>query len=776
MATSKKKMPDGGKINPKDAAVKKWMQGYVQSPKYKERLSNFYQYPDYVQGQRSKRIEGTQVQEVPGSTLQYSSEDNTLNISPTEIALKALNRQEVVAHELGHAINSNETNPALGLSPKEESFIFNRSNLDPGTKKDITGDAQREEMGISRYMKIRPSLHDFYPTENKSDIDTFRYLLNQQGIYDAGTQDITPEILQKAKQNPVINKSLSTKRLFDNYQDNNLIDVMNKVASNQQSAETTYAADGGKISKYVSPNKNSLKNPSFSNDELSRLYNPDEAVRNWYTDYINSPKYKERLGKSGYNDVNGTIRDRRQRIQNTVITHPDSKGEIGSYYDPGDNMVFIDNKQVKKLSTTRDDILSHELGHAVNYTNEYIRNENDPNKGIITAPANLRLSKDEEKYIGSRNKGVDEGLLLKAQRLASEQGQSVSHILGLLDHNLSPSENKSDVDAFRYILKKEGIYDSGNQDLTPKLLEKARGNKNIKNTYNSQRLLKNFSDKDIIDIMNNIAYNNENNNTTMIAKNGGSLNFSSKPAYNRWIGYIHAKGLAESTPGNQKISINGNSHKVKHAYGGPIDSNIQGYNPYAVSSELQNDTPYLPYKPVGSPLNQASANVNNYFATEQSNMIPNDASLDGPAFDQPEYLLDANTDQVSQSNYEPQSSEKGSSKGLNVAKAIKGSLPRIKFNTAGPILALAGLTGQMAQQKNFNDNQARRINRQFNRETYNPNPYGTGSSAIYKNGGKVSSKESKMANGGYMLGETYNLTPEEINLLSESGYSFDIIS
>lgn len=50
--------------------------------------------------------------------------------------------------------------------------------------------------------------------------------------------------------------------------------------------------------------------------------------------------------------------------------------------------------------------------------------------------------------------------------------------------------------------------------------------------------------------------------------NGGHLNFSSKGDYHKWLGYVHAKGLAESTPGNQKISIAGKEHKVKHAPGG----------------------------------------------------------------------------------------------------------------------------------------------------------------------------------------------------------------
>lgn len=60
---------------------------------------------------------------------------------------------------------------------------------------------------------------------------------------------------------------------------------------------------------------------------------------------------------------------------------------------------------------------------------------------------------------------------------------------------------------------------------------------------------------------------------------GGSLNFKSSGAYNKWLGYVHANKLAENTPGNQKVSIGGEPHKVKHnlggrmqyAYGDPIE-------------------------------------------------------------------------------------------------------------------------------------------------------------------------------------------------------------
>lgn len=49
---------------------------------------------------------------------------------------------------------------------------------------------------------------------------------------------------------------------------------------------------------------------------------------------------------------------------------------------------------------------------------------------------------------------------------------------------------------------------------------------------------------------------------------GGSLNFKSSGAYNKWLGYVHANKLAENTPGHQKVSIGGEPHRVQHGYGG----------------------------------------------------------------------------------------------------------------------------------------------------------------------------------------------------------------
>jgi len=57
---------------------------------------------------------------------------------------------------------------------------------------------------------------------------------------------------------------------------------------------------------------------------------------------------------------------------------------------------------------------------------------------------------------------------------------------------------------------------------------------------------------------------------------GGSLNFKSSGAYNKWLGYVHANKLAENTPGHQKVSIGGEPHRVQHGYGGVMQYPLGG--------------------------------------------------------------------------------------------------------------------------------------------------------------------------------------------------------
>lgn len=56
------------------------------------------------------------------------------------------------------------------------------------------------------------------------------------------------------------------------------------------------------------------------------------------------------------------------------------------------------------------------------------------------------------------------------------------------------------------------------------------------------------------------------------------MNFKSNAAYKKWLAYGHASGKFAKTPGNQPVSIKGQSHKVKHEMGGNLYKDGGSFN------------------------------------------------------------------------------------------------------------------------------------------------------------------------------------------------------
>lgn len=715
--------------------------------------------------------------------------------------------------------------------------------------------------------------------------------------------------------------------------------------------------DGGKVNipKYVAPNGN-IRNLVLTDDLTYQISVPDESVRNWHLNYINSPKYRERLIKMGYTNPDKVIKDRTRRLRNTNIISSDTATDLGSYYNQldGANTIYMDYPQIKRLNTFRDDILAHEFGH-VNNSSTNIKIDKKGN--FFVTPSNTSLNENEEEYIANRNVVVGKKMVDMFRGSPAKKNNTYSNVLGGIGHDYSPAENKSDIDALRYMLEKEGLYKAGNEDFTPELLEKAKSNKVIQRSFNASRVFKKFTDKDIIDIMNNIASNTqENNNSPIYARNGavinnkisndntmpnpptksprkndeervarivalskqwgvptnsiftkvkyqptsiyqspsealpeyreyftfdpqgkiarsvidryenrlqgysgsaynfqsapiipqpvetvsvnslndqslippkefskgGSLNFKSKGAYKKWLAYGHIHGNFESTPGNQKVSIKGKSHKVRHAAYGDSLQPIHYDNPYVVSDQLQNPIPYQPYTyqiPNSEPLRQGLQNVSNYFSNQPAAIIDNNASLQGPSFYQSDYVLNSDNNQVSQSSYQPLSNpigDIGQPAPTVTSGRNKYSVPNIHLNTAGAIMGVAGLVNATADQDRINKEYSRQVRRNAMVQPYNPFPYGTGSSAIFENGGELSPEKAKtilregrangkkltkkqkgyfgfIAEGGtpkanfgmsisnytapandYEVGQTYDLTPDQISHLRSMGYDLEI--
>lgn len=147
---------------------------------------------------------------------------------------------------------------------------------------------------------------------------------------------------------------------------------------------------------------------------------------------------------------------------------------IGSHYDPTRNLAFIYKDDSSKEGATPAAIAAHEFSHAVSsyvpYTYDLTRKQN----------SYLRNTRD--------------------------------------DHDLKFTETKSDIDALRYLLNKNKIYDARTQDFTKEHLRKA---KKIIKDFSFDRLQRLYDDENLVELMNIIAANdNRKKQSTTVAKKG----------------------------------------------------------------------------------------------------------------------------------------------------------------------------------------------------------------------------------------------------------------
>lgn len=222
-----------------DQPIVDWFQSYVGSPMYKQRLANFYKYPEYIQNQRANVLSGTKIRETPTGSTQYYP-DNEVTVSQPELDRSGVSRREAVAHEFSHAVNRNADNRAAMLSLPESRFIMQRNrHLTPEETQNYL--QQSKELGRPLSKLMGGSQHDWAPSENKSDIDALRFMLKQRKIYDAGLEQMTPEVFERAKKDPIIRRSFILKRLKDSFEDKDIIEIMNKVASKKGNKQSNIA-------------------------------------------------------------------------------------------------------------------------------------------------------------------------------------------------------------------------------------------------------------------------------------------------------------------------------------------------------------------------------------------------------------------------------------------------------------------------------------------------------------------------------------------------------
>lgn len=238
---------------------------------------------------------------------------------------------------------------------------------------------------------------------------------------------------------------------------------------------------------------------ALGGDPIKRT-NPKEFTN----EYINSPNYKKKLQKSGYDNVDETIKERSKSVSKSKLVEqngsPNFMSEIlnkitstpyskdGSAYIKGSNSIVIDQAtdKLNKINLSKNSVTAHEFGHA--------------------------------ELAGSGLNDKDNAELLSRQKAYNTKGDKTSALdldkikkrgYDKISHDLRPDENKADLNAFRFNLNEEGIYDARKEEFSKEHLKKAKG------TFIKNRLLKNYSEKDLIWLMNNVASTkNETNNIT----------------------------------------------------------------------------------------------------------------------------------------------------------------------------------------------------------------------------------------------------------------------
>jgi hypothetical protein len=239
-----------------------------------------------------------------------------------------------------------------------------------------------------------------------------------------------------------------------------------------------------------------------------------DSPREWTEDYIQSPKYKQRLKQSGYKDVDNEVSERLSNVKDITI-HQKRPGFLDALKEfrgvPEAGSHFIDGKVNMDYETDVPKMTKH-------YGEEFAT----PSKKSVE----VHEIAHGEVYVPGEQADVSR---LNDYDLRNLKGRSGNNPQ-VSDHDRNPRENKADLNSYRYLLKKQGIYDAGKEDFNAEHLKKS------KKTFSKDRLMKNYSDKNLIWLMNHVANTGEDGklpdkSDVGIARNGKKLiNFDNKSA------------------------------------------------------------------------------------------------------------------------------------------------------------------------------------------------------------------------------------------------------
>lgn len=281
---------------------------------------------------------------------------------------------------------------------------------------------------------------------------------------------------------------------------------------------------------------------------------PRNEWQQFYTDYLTSPKYRERLVNMGYDNPDQTIIDRLSTVLHAPIVNWNEEGR-GSQFGV-DGKVHILESDISKFGANRGSLIAHEYAHAAGQAGWLGMS----GKALFGAPGN-QINQNQIDFITP-----------KLRPPAKTDTSKFNYIT-------DAGETSADINALRFRLFQDKIYDTRTQDFNNDFLQKAKGK--YKNDPMMQRLFSNVKDEDLVEMMNKIAVN-DNNMPLEEAKKGGWIKHAVNPAHK---GYCTPMTKSTCTPRRKALARTFKKHHGfhKHAEGGFTDPTI---NPLPAGSSL----------------------------------------------------------------------------------------------------------------------------------------------------------------------------------------------
>jgi hypothetical protein len=288
----KKKYGPGGTIE-KDPNIKGpigYLNSYIQSPEFKKRFLQNNIPQDYENAMKlfsesSKKYKPFVLEKDP---TDIGSRVGNSTINPYLDKNIPLNANVILSKKQSQELGADLLNDVL---PHEYSHTLRKlNNLDnidfafrdksPTSRKLYSkySESKSDKEYGSWLEQSLPNAHDLKPEEQYSDLNSLRYLMYKQEIYDTRKGPLDLPTLKKALKDPYIKNEYNIKRLLEHFTPEKIVELNNAVAQNNQENSTPMAKSGIHIKPENKGKFTAYKKRTGKTTEEA-LHSPDPHVR-----------------------------------------------------------------------------------------------------------------------------------------------------------------------------------------------------------------------------------------------------------------------------------------------------------------------------------------------------------------------------------------------------------------------------------------------------------------------------------------------------------------